>query len=409
MSSTIAKSDQGQLPKFLALLLSLVAILTFGGLNRIFGISLPIQESLAVVVFGIIFIIGIMFKNTQQARRFPPTQVIIFLSYVLISVTWSAHFFDGLLKLFGYLTMIGAAWVLARHYTALTLLKPIYLTLCAVAIVSLVVTQIFPEIFKTYTLRSEGVWIGLYSNKQSFAFSASFLILLAIIFAWYERSWRHILVALGGVVILLGADSRGALLYLCIVLMLCTFGLMWKALRPLISRLIILIPMFVFVVLAIMIIDDLDYLPWINDDSTLNNRTVIWNYTFPVISNNLIFGTGFNGFWSSLDYVAIFLSSHGWVLEDYHNGFLSVLVECGIVGVGLFILFVAKVSRGLPTNDKWFMNLLIMLFFMVLNVTESFIFKMTSGITFTFFLIAFRLALEATPYIPQPLRQLKSA
>ena len=394
---------------YLVILLGLITLLTFGGLNRIFGLPLQIQESLAVVIFGIILGSVIFQKNKTFSLTLPPLPLVAFLSFALISLVWTDYLYDGILKMVGYLTMIGAAWALAQRYTLLTLLKPIYLTLCVITVVSLVVIHVFPGLFKVDTLRADGVWIGLYGNKQSFAFSASLLILLAIAYTWYERRWWHSLIALCGVLILLGADSRGALLYICLVLIVGTLGLYWHALRPFINRLIMLASILIFAVFAVMIMNDLNYLPWITDDATLNNRTVIWHYTFPEVSRNLMIGLGFNGFWSSVENVEIFLADQGWVLEDYHNGFLSVLVECGVAGVGLWLLILAKITRDLSTTKMWFVNVLLLLFFVVLNMTESFIFKMANGITFVFFLVVFRLALEASSNTPSPLQPLKSA
>lgn len=51
-------------------------------------------------------------------------------------------------------------------------------------------------------------------------------------------------------------------------------------------------------------------------------------------------GFGINGFWTNPEIYDYFNQNHGWVLDDYHNGYIAVLIETGFLG---YLLFTASV------------------------------------------------------------------
>ena len=73
-------------------------------------------------------------------------------------------------------------------------------------------------------------------------------------------------------------------------------------------------------------------------------RTYIWQYALSHFNDAPLIGFGLNGFWTKPAIYDYFEQSHGWVLDNYHNGYIAILVETGLVGFMLFTGSVFLVS-----------------------------------------------------------------
>jgi O-antigen ligase len=104
-------------------------------------------------------------------------------------------------------------------------------------------------------------------------------------------------------------------------------------------------------------------------DETLTGRTDTWRELVPVAKQRLLAGVGFGSFWTTArrDYYEM---SHG------HNGYLDTLLELGVVGLLLYVIWLMIVASGLHgalgAPDDWG-TLAIGLLFMavVYNFAES--------------------------------------
>lgn len=68
-----------------------------------------------------------------------------------------------------------------------------------------------------------------------------------------------------------------------------------------------------------------------------SNRFLLWSYGLRDFGQLALTGYGRSGFWTS-GRTDMFASENGWVLENFHNGYITLLVEGGILGFGLFLL-----------------------------------------------------------------------
>jgi O-antigen ligase len=76
----------------------------------------------------------------------------------------------------------------------------------------------------------------------------------------------------------------------------------------------------------------------IGRNSTLTGRTEIWKAIWHAISNNVVLGYGFDGFWEGIrGKSADVILTLGWVAKHSHNGFLDIWLDLGIVGLGVFL------------------------------------------------------------------------
>jgi len=123
-------------------------------------------------------------------------------------------------------------------------------------------------------------------------------------------------------------------------------------------------------------------------DPTLTNRTDIWHEVWAVRGNPLV-GTGFEGFWRE-ERLSPILRTRG--INEAHNGYLEMLLSLGIIGLSLWLVFIAaayKNCRRLIKSSYDFGRIGMTLFavFLIYNVTESGI-KGLAFILFFFFLVA---------------------
>src|SRR5690606_10540335 len=68
-----------------------------------------------------------------------------------------------------------------------------------------------------------------------------------------------------------------------------------------------------------------------------NSRITLWLYGLTQMEGRELLGFGVDGFWTPARVIA-FRDLHGWVLDNFHNGYVTILVEGGLVGLGLALL-----------------------------------------------------------------------
>lgn len=113
----------------------------------------------------------------------------------------------------------------------------------------------------------------------------------------------------------------------------------------------------------------------LNRSETLTDRTIIWSSLLPFAKKHFLLGHGFGGFWTTS--LRTQISSHA------HNGYLDTILDLGILGLSLFIIFMIiliKRSFNLLYSEVqiafFFISLILML--IVRNISEVSIGEFTS-------------------------------
>ena len=141
--------------------------------------------------------------------------------------------------------------------------------------------------------------------------------------------------------------------------------------------------------LAFLLASGLAYFPLLGDRISLTDRTVIWQYALDAWTDRPLLGFGIQGFWTDPTYYDHFVRSHGWILDNYHSGYLSLLVEQGLLGALVFIGFVlilchrlrkaVQRAPALASLERFgreaAFGFLILSF--TINLTETFFFRAT--------------------------------
>jgi O-antigen ligase len=131
-------------------------------------------------------------------------------------------------------------------------------------------------------------------------------------------------------------------------------------------------------------------------DPSLTNRDQVWDFTLDLWAKRPITGYGFRAFWTAPYNLGLVRAYFFDAFDQSHNGYLQILLDLGLIGLGLFLswLFVVllRATRGLadPYKRVW---VVLWGAFMIYSFTEA-IFLAPNGFTWFVVLLA---ALIITP------------
>jgi exopolysaccharide production protein ExoQ len=103
----------------------------------------------------------------------------------------------------------------------------------------------------------------------------------------------------------------------------------------------------------------------------------LWRFVGSMILARPVLGYGFSGFWGGASMESFAVENYvGWSPTYSHNGYLEILLNLGIVGTGLFLIFLWKgltrtvhlAGERIVKEDLW--PLAFLIFFVVHNLAE---------------------------------------
>jgi O-antigen ligase len=109
----------------------------------------------------------------------------------------------------------------------------------------------------------------------------------------------------------------------------------------------------------------------------LTGRTDLWRSVGSMILARPFLGYGFSGFWEGASIESYSVEKYvGWSPTYSHNGYLEILLNLGVVGTGLFLIFLwkglshalHKAEERVAKEDLW--PLAFLVFFIVHNFAE---------------------------------------
>lgn len=314
--------------------------------------------SLRVLRIALIVVVLATFLLTAKPRlslprTLGPLSLIMFGSYQLLSSLWSPSTWDGAAQGASFLLMVIAAMTAARKFQADRMRRIVIVSLGSILAVGAAVSIFIPTIGQEASTALAGSWRGLAVQKNLFASLGA--ILAIFLFAGLgerptdrpprrHRLLLHMCGFICAVSLVLLAGSRGGLLLLGVG----TFTILGfrssrhRSLRIWLVGLMVLFG--ALIVLASSSVDD-QSLSVSGYELNSSSRFAIWSFGLNALSEVPVFGFGLDGFWTPLR-IDVFLQEHGWALPNLHNGYLSIVVEGGIVGLGLLLLaLISLVAR----------------------------------------------------------------
>lgn len=365
--------------------------------------SFAAGSSLLQVVFGTLFALAAMlvWRRGHTALRLLPSLnpfLLLLLAWCACTVIWSAYPVVSIKRVvqFAGLVLTGVALCLPGDF-ATRLRRAALAGLTALLVVSFLVVLIMPSI-GVDNVRG-AAWRGIFWHKNTMGAGASICLLL-----WVDALCRRIVsprtasMALAFVCLMLVmAKSSTALLTaaLGVGVYLMAFArhrvaarhgltLLWLA-----AGVLALIGVQIFFTWhgRLPMLSELTapIAALVGKDSDLTGRTDLWQLVMLEVSRHPWQGLGYGAFWlnqgSPSQYI---IDAVGWVPLQAHNGYVDILNELGLIGLGLFVLFIVwhigqlvRLSHRNPGEASLHWSLLAII--LVSNISES---QLFNGIQF---------------------------
>jgi exopolysaccharide production protein ExoQ len=313
-----------------------------------------------------------------------------FFGLAMASALWSDNAQSSLLKAAAQLVVLIGAWRLTATFPWEDVAVCMQLGLFAICLLSAAMAIFVPSVGVMSDYLHNGQWSGLFSSKQTLGVCAAMLLFFSTFRlmngAGLLWSWSAIALAL---LCLLASGSRGG--GALAVEAIGAIYLMSKS--KAFARALAFAPSLLAVVgggvIAYLLVTQNRYLVVFGAPLDFTQRTYIWQHALNFFWDSPWFGAGVNGFWTRSVVKELFLERYQWFLDNYHNGYIAIVMETGIAGYTLFLLsyllFGLRMSdliRGSvfpPSQTSFGVSYACLLF--LLNFTETYFMRSTNILT----------------------------
>ncbi len=260
-----------------------------------------------------------------------------FYAMASLSAFWSATPVESFQKgaVLAFITF--AAYRLVRALPFEDIVNGVLHGLAGLCAVSIILALGFPSIGLDDSWQHSGQWQGVFAQKQSLGITAA----IALFFAFCKligsgRNWFYVGVAAAASLCVIASGSRGggalaaaAIASIYLVQNSVSFG-----------RVLAFLPFAMCLIGAALIAYFVEtgspYLTIFGEDFDFTERSFIWQHALSYFSASPWIGFGINGFWTLHDVEALFTERHHWFLANYHDGYIGIVMETGVIGYGLF-------------------------------------------------------------------------
>lgn len=322
----------------------------------------------------------ILMRNFSQfllaLRRNALVPVILVLPFV--SVLWSVSPSTTLRRAIGLLFTVLLAYVLAIRFTPKQLLLLVFAILGTCIVLSVAIFAVSPGLARM----SDGAIRGIFIHKNSLGWYASLMMLVATA-VLMDRSVglrrTAFIFLIAGVVCLLGSGSMTAIIATASAYCLIGFYSILQKSRGMGRIVIILFFVQMSAGLLILLHEFLvPFLEALGKDATLTGRVPLWELVDRQIADHLLFGFGYQAFWTEANPEAwIIWSKIQWQAPHAHNGFRDTMLSFGLGGTTLFALMLLRaVCQGAVLHCRdaqygWLWLNVFTVMILVMNLTES--------------------------------------
>ncbi len=276
-----------------------------------------------------------------------------FILFSLASVFWATSWTVTLHRslVFAFASM--AAVFLGLRYSIRGFLQALFWCGAVIAAASFLLVFLAPTLGTDLSPIYGGAWRGVFWHKNQLGnilpiFNLAFLVLF---FSWKpgEASGRKQLAAvfyfLSLVEILFAKSASG---YILVFLLHLALGLafIWLKLRHLFRPRHYYMALVIFLLAVAGALLNLDFIfGLVGRETNLTGRIPMWGVLFrEVFPLHPWFGQGFGSIWANLDFRLYMRDLVGWLYPVMigDNGFIDILLNLGVVGLALFLLYYAK-------------------------------------------------------------------
>lgn len=203
----------------------------------------------------------------------------------------------------------------------------------------------FWQLFNDNDVINAGAWRGLFDHKNNlgrFAALAAVLFLIALLTRQKGRL-LSLLALILAIVLIVQARSSQAILLLVVPGSVLLLVALLDRLDPR-GRAMTLLLLLPLGAAAILLWNEIfaEVLGVLGKDSTLTGRTKVWSLVLEGLRGNYLFGAGYGTGMIQVQPV-LARGMGGNQVDNPHNGYLGVLVDIGLVGLGLTLAIYAGV------------------------------------------------------------------
>ena len=321
----------------------------------------------------------------------------LFYAFAAVSVLWGNLAEASLIKSVALLITTFGAYRLVRALPIQAILADVMLGLLILCAASIFVSLFKPDIGVLKTWQHNGQWAGVFDSKQTLGTGGAVLLYLALQRLLRRDQRLYCLSAfVTAAVCVIASGSRGggviaigsvAAIYLA---RRSTRVLHAMAFAPLIMMAVATAQISYFVMTENLAFE------LFGQEINFTERTFIWQFALRHFHEHPIIGFGLNGFWSFEQILFEFRHEHRWVLDNYHSGYIGILMELGIIGYILFGASVwawarkmyaqagASISRAESAATVSFVNMIFLI-----NFTETFFLRSTNTISIVLLILMF--------------------
>ena len=392
------------------ILLSLIIVMSFESFNPVLiGSSHSDnfqggdfrQQFAAVVLWTLLMAVSFVPGMTREPMRTSGLQwPALFMAWAVASAIWSVDPASALPKAAVLFACTLATWRLASMITAREMFACLHYTLCALLLASLALVFLVPSIgVVQHEWMHVGNWAGVFASKQGLGMSSAVALSIGLLRVT-RRSWLDMAMCGVAFACLYGAASRGGGVIAGIAVVCLVLGRRRpRMLALLVSGILVFDLLLALGNILYFTITGAPSYEFFGETVNFTERTFIWQYALDLFSQRPLFGFGLNGFWTDIGTFYGYQKLHGWVLDNYHDGYIAVVVETGAIGLLLFITASLKLIARLrwlivrATNNRTSLEMSVayVLMFFTLNLSEGLLLRSTNFLSVLFSFLVVRI------------------
>ncbi|WP_162652910.1 O-antigen ligase family protein [Lentilitoribacter sp. Alg239-R112] len=358
-----------------------------------------------LMLSGAILVIGYIKVGLRIPAGIEVFLLVVFLSYICLSVFWGVQSADSYIKAVLILNALLTSLAIANILPLGTSLRVVFSATSTFVVLSVFTALFIPSIGVEDGWEHFGKWRGLAGQKNGLASVATFSLIAAVTLPLKLCSHPFVqLFTLGGRIAMVCiaflavymSGSRGGQLIAAVGI----FSVIIASFPLIIQRLLVVVGVLFTIpvanIAATTFVLDADKIGVAGVTVDTNSRVKIWEYGFSELSGHELLGFGLSGFWTEERLIS-FKDRYGWVLDNFHNGYITLIIENGVIGFILFSLAILSVYLLLIVSIGFLKDRYISLSFayinmyLVINLVENEIGRSTSLLVFIFLVLTFSL------------------
>ncbi|MBB4369388.1 O-antigen ligase [Bradyrhizobium sp. cir1] len=297
-----------------------------------------LQQAVAILMW-VVLIYASAFVRPRLRLQINPDLIalVAFYGFAVISVFWSSLNVAALMKSAALAMTTFGAFCLVTRIDIDEIVGATSLGLFVLVAASAFFAVAVPDIGIDHSWMHSGQWQGVYESKQTLGFVGAYLMFFACYLKMRGQGWSAFLATfLLASTCVLASESRGAgavALAACALLVTSMWSVTCMRLYAVLPFVMCILAGFLFLYFYTTGYDAIH----IGDASIdFTERTLIWHYAISHFDDAPLLGFGINGFWTIPSIYDYFEQNHTWVLDNYHSGYIAILIETGFLGYVLF-------------------------------------------------------------------------